>query len=83
MGRFDLIIAGDVLYERDHPTLLSSTLARHAEQASAVVIADPGRQQRSKFRSVMQQQGYAVTTARTPFPPLTHDGHILTCTRTA
>ena len=43
LGRFDLIIASDVLYERNHPEELAGFLGLHAQPAAEIVIADPGR----------------------------------------
>ena len=43
LGRFDLIIASDVLYERGHPVALAAFLARHAAPTAQVIVADPGR----------------------------------------
>lgn len=61
LGRFDLIIGSDVLYERDHPALLATFIAAHAQPACRVMVADPGREQRNRFATLMLGQGYTRT----------------------
>jgi len=58
MGQFDLIIGSDLLYEPDHPELLSRFIDVHARAGASVIIVDPGRRQMSKFRKKMAQLGY-------------------------
>jgi len=58
MGQFDLIIGSDLLYEPDHPQLLSRFIDVHARLGASVIIVDPGRRQMSKFRKHMSQLGY-------------------------
>ena len=59
LGRFDLIVGSDLLYEPAQPALLAGFLARHAAPAAEVVIADPGRAQLGAFGKRMAAQGYA------------------------
>lgn len=75
LGRFDLIIGSDLLYERCHPALLSVFLACHAESAANVIIADPGRNRCGQFSTKMAAEGYSRTEqpmhfadANTPTP---------------
>ena len=58
LGRFDLIIGSDVLYERDQPEALSGYLARHAAASAEVIIVDPDRGQRARFTRAMQGLGF-------------------------
>jgi len=58
MGQFDLIIGSDLLYEPDHPQLLSRFIDVHAKHGANVIIVDPGRRQMSKFRKKMALLGY-------------------------
>jgi len=67
LGRFDLIIASDVLYERDHAALLSALLFRHAKPQAELVITDPGRGNSGRFTTAMLAQGYTVNEQRSPF----------------
>jgi predicted nicotinamide N-methyase len=67
LGRFDLIIGSDLLYERGHPALLSAFLARHTESAANVIVADPGRTRCGQFSSKMAAEGYSRTEQRIHF----------------
>lgn len=64
LGRFDLIIGSDVLYERDHAERLSALLPRHANLVSEVLITDPGRGNSTPFTRALLAQGYIVTERR-------------------
>lgn len=64
LGRFDLIIGSDVLYERDHAELLSALLHRHARPEAECVISDPGRGNSAPFTRAMCAQGYSLTEQR-------------------
>jgi predicted nicotinamide N-methyase len=67
LGRFDLIIGSDLLYERGHPALLSAFLACHTEVAANVIVADPGRTRCGQFSSKMAAEGYSRTEQRMHF----------------
>jgi len=67
LGRFDLIIASDVLYERDHAALLSALLFRHARPEAELVITDPGRGNSGRFTTALLAQGYSVNEPRRAF----------------
>jgi ETFB lysine methyltransferase len=43
LGRFDVIAASDVLYERHYPALIASVVARALAPSGIALIADPGR----------------------------------------
>ena len=58
LGRYDLIVGSDLLYERDHATLLAGFIAQHTHPASQVLIADPGRGYVSTFSALMANLGY-------------------------
>jgi predicted nicotinamide N-methyase len=64
LGRFDLIIGSDVLYERDHVALLAALIRRHARPDAEVVIADAGRGHRGAFQRAMTLQGFTVDELR-------------------
>ncbi len=61
LGRFDLIIGSDLLYERDHPALLAGFLSDHANPACQILLADPGRSRCGQFSARLAAQGYART----------------------
>ena len=62
----DLIVGSDLLYERDHAVLLAGFIEHHANPASQVLIADPGRGYVSPFSGLVAGQRY-VRSAR-PMP---------------
>lgn len=64
LGRFDLIIGSDVLYERGQAELLAAFLARHAKPACEVLIADPGRGNGGAFSRALAAQGYTCSERR-------------------
>ncbi len=68
LGRFDLVVASDVLYERDHPMELLRFLARHTTPDAEVVVADPGRSHHVRFGTHMRAEGYEQTDERLAFP---------------
>ena len=58
LGRFDLIIGSDLLYERDLPALLAAFIECHAKPRCEVIIVDPNRGNRSAFNRHMRDLGY-------------------------
>lgn len=81
LGAFDLVIGSDVLYERGHAVLLSGFLSRHAAAASEVMLTDPGRANRGRFRVAMAAQGYTSTDRRVRSADGAKPGHVLGFTR--
>ena len=84
LGRFDLMIGSDILYERDHIELLAILLKRHALASAEVVFTDPGRGNSAPFTRALAEQGYSVTEVRSRFnesdtPPFR--GHLLSYRR--
>jgi 2-polyprenyl-3-methyl-5-hydroxy-6-metoxy-1,4-benzoquinol methylase len=59
LGAFDLIIASDVLYERQQPDVLAAFLDRHAAKDAEVLIVDPNRGNRNVFCRAMAARGFA------------------------
>lgn len=64
LGEFDLIIASDVLYERDHADLIAGVVQRHARAAAEVMVTDPGRGNSAPFTRLLAAQGFAVSEMR-------------------
>jgi ETFB lysine methyltransferase len=62
IGRFDLIIGSDLLYQPDHPEQLAHFISRHAKNSAQVIIVDPKRNLQGKFRRCMEALGYLVST---------------------
>jgi predicted nicotinamide N-methyase len=64
LGRFDVIIGSDLLYERDHVEQLSSFIERHSTPNNRVVIVDPGRFLHARFSREMKKLGYSFQKCR-------------------
>jgi len=62
LGRFDLIIGSDLLYERGHAYLLAQFIEDHALPGCQVILTDPGRGNTGRFSSTMVNRGYSGTT---------------------
>lgn len=67
LGKFDLIIGSDLLYEADHAALLAHFVDQHAGPSCEVIIVDPGRGNSGRFSKRMAERGYAVTESRPDF----------------
>jgi predicted nicotinamide N-methyase len=59
LGKFDLIIGSDLLYEQEHTDLLSGFIDQHAKQKCEVIIVDPGRGRHANFSKKMVKLGYS------------------------
>ena len=59
LGKFDLIIGSDLLYEASHAKMLSKFIDHHANDRCEVVIVDPKRGQHAKFIKMMSLLGYS------------------------
>lgn len=80
LGKFDLIIGSDLLYEMEHPALLSSFIDGHAKPHCEIIIVDPGRDQQNKFCKKMLALNYACdkhTPAHTDYLSKPFKGKIL------
>ncbi len=64
LGKFDLIIGSDLLYERSHAADLSAFIDQHAEPACEVIIVDPGRGQQGRFTREMESLGYSHSRSK-------------------
>lgn len=58
LGRFDLIVGSDVLYDRGQPALLAAFIDLHANAAVEVIIVDPDRGNRAAFNRGMDLLGF-------------------------
>ncbi len=59
LGKFDLIIGSDLLYERNHAELLSNFIDQHAKTACEIIVVDPGRGNHARFSKKMVKLGYS------------------------
>lgn len=86
LGKFDLIIGSDVLYERGHIELLSEFINRHAAEACVIVMVDPGRNNHASFSKKMITLGFdhqQYQPERTEFTTGSFTGQVLRYTRQA
>ena len=60
LGRFDLIVGSDLLYQRHLPEVLAAFIGRHAADGAEVAIVDPGRGLRGRFSGHMQALGFVA-----------------------
>jgi predicted nicotinamide N-methyase len=68
LGLFDVIVASDVLYEREYPSLIASVLARALAARGVAIIADPGRVAAPALPEACTDHGLIVTRRRSvPF----------------
>ena len=84
LGRFDLIIGSDILYERNQPETLSRFIDRHSSASVNVIIVDPDRGNRNLFCRKMAGLGYALTLRRAAGRQTTgeaYKGHIMNFSR--
>lgn len=58
LGKFDIIIGSDLLYEQDHSMLLSSFIDKYANDECEVIIVDPSRGVHSRFKKLMFTFGF-------------------------
>lgn len=59
LGKFDLVIGSDLLYESCHVNLLSGFIDQHAKPQCEVILVDPGRGHHAKFSKKMVNLGYS------------------------
>lgn len=64
VGRFDLVIASDVLYERPYGELVAKVMAATLERDGVAYLADPGRVGRDSFLAALRGAGLRKASAR-------------------
>jgi predicted nicotinamide N-methyase len=64
LGRFDLIIGSDLLYEREHSSVLAGFIDQHAKPRCTVLITDPGRGNQNRFGAEMETRGFTQSRSR-------------------
>lgn len=60
LGRFDLVVASDVLYERPNSSLVASVLAATLAKDGLAIITDPGRKPAAQFPGACAEHGLEV-----------------------
>lgn len=68
LGRFDLIIAGDVLYERGQAEVVAEVIADYAADDAEVIVTDAGRGYAARLGKVLLAHGFAAVRAPSSEP---------------
>jgi len=58
LGKFDVVIGSDLLYESEHVDLLSEFIHQHTQPKCEIIIVDPGRGNHARFSKKMIKLGY-------------------------
>ncbi|MFT7229265.1 MAG: putative nicotinamide N-methyase [Methylophilaceae bacterium] len=58
LGRFDVIIGSDILYEDEHIQQLANFIEQHSLPNCEVILVDPGRGRINKLGLQMKKHGY-------------------------
>jgi len=64
LGKFDVIIGSDLLYESVHVDLLSNFINNHTKPHCEIIIVDPGRGNHARFSKRMVSLGYAHSQSK-------------------
>lgn len=84
LGRFDLIVGSDLLYDDAHPEALAGFIERHAVEGAEVMLVDPGRGSRGRFVRAMSDLGFEGDQALAPATVIdgkAYQGRLLTFTQ--
>jgi len=84
LGRFDLIVGSDVLYDRAQPDQLCAFIELHAHASVEVIIVDPDRGNRPAFNRGMSGLGFERTELAVralPGSGLPYKGRVLSYVR--
>lgn len=63
LGKFDLVIGSDVLYESAHPDHVAKSLIDFLAPNGKIILSDPGRAYVQKFVLSMNRMGFKEKTA--------------------
>lgn len=74
LGKFDLIIGSDLLYEPGHMKSLSNFIQNHTFKTCEVIIIDPKRGNANNFSNLMFNNGFELQ--KTKIENQTHDGKL-------
>ncbi len=80
LGRFDLLIGSDLLYEDQHITQLANFIESHANPVCEVIITDPGRGRKNKIGKQLAEYGFSQTVSKpdhTDYLKDPYKGHII------
>lgn len=74
LGRYDRVVAADVLYESHHPAALAAAIARTLEPGGIAWVADPCRQKAAGFEPAARAAGLGVVKRQARRPRGATDG---------
>ncbi len=57
LGRFDVVLGSDVLYESRHASEVAKGLLRFVKPGGTMILSDPGRAYLQKFITAMNEEG--------------------------
>lgn len=57
LGKFDVVLASDVLYEHRYAALVATTIAKTLVKGGEAIVADPGRIALEEFREECKDRG--------------------------
>jgi predicted nicotinamide N-methyase len=80
LGRFDLILGSDILYENQHIQQLADFIENHSKPHCEVILVDPGRGRKNKLSLQMEKHGFQhmqTKPAHTDYLEQPFKGHIL------
>ena len=58
IGRFDVVMGSDVLYESKHPREVALGLLRFVKPGGKIILSDPGRSYLQRFLDAMNTEGH-------------------------
>jgi len=77
LGRFDLIVGSDLLYEPNHAEQLAGFIARHADETCELIVVDPGRGNVSSFSFELNSLGFEQVDCEPAGAPQLYEGRFL------
>lgn len=80
LGRFDLIVGSDILYEDGHIEQLANFIENHAKPTCEIILVDPGRGRKTKLSKALTEYGFEYTHMQpihTDYLEQPFNGHIL------
>jgi 2-polyprenyl-3-methyl-5-hydroxy-6-metoxy-1,4-benzoquinol methylase len=74
LGRYDRVVAADVLYESHHPAALADVIARTLKPDGLALVADPCRQKAAGFEPAARAAGLGIIKQQARRPRGATDG---------
>lgn len=64
LGRFDVVAAADVLYEKAYPAIIAAIIDRTLSADGLALVADPGRRGGGPFQDECRERGLLIERVR-------------------